>query len=255
MADGSHVAIEQIKVGDLVMSRDTITGATSVQKVTQTFERQADATLVLRLKNGETIETTKEHPFYVESQGFTPAGEMGIGTSIVTRAGPSAILASSQVRNQKATVYNFEVEKTHTYFVGHSDLWVHNVCKLRWDPIKKIYVSVETGAEVTRPQIIASLFGKPGFAGKIPILLDENLSYKIAIKLRELGYDVWSAQRLYDATGVIDPHIIEDMTRLGGKVITKNHGDFPESLLIKAPRANGLSVDDIVNAVEPLLPR
>ncbi len=57
---------------------------------------------------------------------------MGIGTSIVTRAGPSAILASSQVRNQKATVYNFEVEKTHTYFVGHSDLWVHNVCKVKW---------------------------------------------------------------------------------------------------------------------------
>jgi len=72
----------------------------------QTFEDQVQATLVLRLQNGETIETTKEHPFYVESQGFTPAGEMGIGTSIVTRAGPAAILASSQVLNQIAPVYN-----------------------------------------------------------------------------------------------------------------------------------------------------
>ena len=135
MADGSHVAIEQIKIGDLVMSRDEATGQVSAQKVVQTFERQANATLVLRLKNGETIETTKEHPFYVESQGFTPAGEMGIGTSIVTRAGPSATLASSKVRNRTATVYNFEVENTHTYFVGQSDLWVHNFCGiegLKW---------------------------------------------------------------------------------------------------------------------------
>ena len=98
------------------MSRNEFTGQTSAQKVVQTFERQADATLVLRLKNGETIEMTVEHPFYVERRGFTPAGEMGIGTSIVTRAGPNAVLASSEVRKQKATVYNFEVENTHTYF-------------------------------------------------------------------------------------------------------------------------------------------
>ena len=138
MADGTHRAIEQIKAGDLVMSRHEATGATSAQKVTQTFENQVNATLVLGFKNGETIETTKMHPFYVESQGFTPAGEMGIGTAIVTRAGPSAILASSQVRNQSATVYNFEVEKTHTYFVGHSDLWVHNACRFAASFVKHL---------------------------------------------------------------------------------------------------------------------
>ena len=142
MADGTHRAIEQIKVGDLVMSRDEATGATSAQKVVQTFEKQAAATLVLHLKNGETIETTPEHPFYVESQGFTPAGEMGIGTSIVTRAGPSATLASSQVRERAATVYNFEVENTHTYFVGQSDLWVHNFCSL--DGLKWKWASKKT---------------------------------------------------------------------------------------------------------------
>ncbi len=107
-----------------------MTGETSVQRVVQTFVHQADATLVLRFTNGERIETTPTHPFYVESQGFTPAGELGIGTSIVTRAGPDAVLASTEIRDAPATVYNFEVENTHTYFVGHSDLWVHNFCDL-----------------------------------------------------------------------------------------------------------------------------
>jgi len=130
MGDGNHKVIEQIHAGDRVTSRDEMTGETSVQKVVQTFVHQADATLVLRFTNGEKIETTPTHPFYVRSQGFTPAGELGIGTSIVTRAGPDAVLASTETRNRTATVYNFEVENTHTYFVGHSDLWVHNACHI-----------------------------------------------------------------------------------------------------------------------------
>jgi len=111
------------------MSRDEATGETSVQKVVQTFVHQAPGTLVLHFSNGEKIETTPTHPFYVEHKGFTPAAELGIGTSIVTRAGPDAVLASTETRDAPATVYNFEVESTHTYFVGHSDLWVHNSCE------------------------------------------------------------------------------------------------------------------------------
>ena len=82
----------ELKVSDQVLSRDESSGQTEAKKVKQTFKHQADATLVLHFSNGEQIETTKEHPFYVEHKGFTPAGELGIGTSIVTRAGPSVTL-------------------------------------------------------------------------------------------------------------------------------------------------------------------
>lgn len=30
--------------------------------------------------------------------------------------------------DRRATVYNIEVDRTHTYFVGHMQVWVHNVC-------------------------------------------------------------------------------------------------------------------------------
>ncbi len=49
------------------------------------------ATLVLHFNGGQKIETTDEHPFYVESKGFVPAKELGIGTSIVTRGTGSQI--------------------------------------------------------------------------------------------------------------------------------------------------------------------
>jgi hypothetical protein len=78
-----------------------------------------------------------EHPFYVSEKGFVPAKSLGIGTEVVTRAGPKTTLkadkngkiASSfstvrvtnvERRVGKASVkaYNFVVADYHTYFVG-----------------------------------------------------------------------------------------------------------------------------------------
>jgi len=56
-----------------------------------------------------------------------PAGELGIGTSIVTRAGPSLRLHAADSHRHQSTVYNLEVEDFHTYFVGKAKLWVHNL--------------------------------------------------------------------------------------------------------------------------------
>src|SRR5687767_14249939 len=86
-------------------------------------------------EGGERIETTHEHPFYVEGKGFVPVGELGIGTSIVTRAGPAIELVKVERKDAPATVYNFEVEEFHTYFVGDLALWVHNDCTHLYRPV------------------------------------------------------------------------------------------------------------------------
>ena len=67
MADGSSKSIEQIKKGDLVLSRDEKSGEVSTKKVEEISKRQApdSTTLVLSFSDGEKIETTSEHPFYV----------------------------------------------------------------------------------------------------------------------------------------------------------------------------------------------
>ena len=128
MADGSKKPIEKIEVGDLVFSRDEATGETQAKRVLQTFEHQVSETLVLHFRGGATVETTPNHPFYVDGKGFVPACQLGIGNSIITRAGPSAVLDSIEYRYKVVTVYNFEVEGFHTYFVGQDALWVHNHC-------------------------------------------------------------------------------------------------------------------------------
>ena len=126
MADGSLKPIEKVKAGDQVLSRDEKTGKTGVKSVEATSIKQASATLVFTFSNGEKIETTKEHPFYVEGKGFVEAKNLAIGNSIVTRAGPALRVLDIQIKLQPATVYNFSVEDYHTYFVGNASLWVHN---------------------------------------------------------------------------------------------------------------------------------
>jgi hypothetical protein len=81
------------------------------------------------LATGEKIDCTPEHPFYAAGSGFVEAKDLGIGT-IVTRAGPAVQVALVERHNSPATVYNFVVEDTHTYFVGTANggVEVHNAC-------------------------------------------------------------------------------------------------------------------------------
>ena len=131
-AHGKTIAIEKVKKGMWVSSRDPKTKKLVRGRVTHTSVRTTASTLWLWLgdQHGQFIEkigTTSEHPFYVEGKGFVPAKSLGIGTSIVTRAGPSVRVLKTELRHEKVLVYNFTVEGTHTYFVGQSQVWVHNI--------------------------------------------------------------------------------------------------------------------------------
>ena len=90
----------------------------------------------------ETLTCTPEHPLYVQGQGWVEAGSVGIGTSIVSRAGPALQVTDLSWQKNKAeelasgggfggyTVYNLTVEDDHTFFVGNTGggTWVHNGC-------------------------------------------------------------------------------------------------------------------------------
>jgi RHS repeat-associated protein len=132
----SYVAIEQIKTGDTVVSRDEATGKTVDRKVTGVSVRTSDHLITVALadaKSGkivETLQATRNHPFFVDGKGWTPAGGLAIGNGIVTRDGPRLVVKSLKWQRRAAgyKVFNFEVEDTHSYFVGMASdgAWVHN---------------------------------------------------------------------------------------------------------------------------------
>lgn len=124
-------AIEAIAVGDRVLS-STEEGEVSYRPVTRVFERHGAEEVALTFTDahgvGAPIVTTPEHPFRVASGEWVVAGRLDIGDNVVTAEGGLATLSAALSLEKSSTVYNFEVEGTHSYFVGAAKLWVHNAC-------------------------------------------------------------------------------------------------------------------------------
>ncbi len=79
--------------------------------------------------NGEEIVTTYDHPFYVKGKGFVNAEQLWIGAELVDNNGNTLLVEKiyrEELDNEIVTVYNFQVDEYHTYFVGERGIWVHN---------------------------------------------------------------------------------------------------------------------------------
>jgi hypothetical protein len=148
MADGTWESVEKVRAGDSVMTKDAATGRLQAGRVVEPYVRQSDdGTIRLTFSSGLSVETTSEHPFFIEGQGWVEAGKLKAGARVAARDGDkSATLERVERRPGKRLVYNFEVEGTHSYFVGDAKgakaggtgagakaavgegdaLWVHN---------------------------------------------------------------------------------------------------------------------------------
>ena len=144
------VSIENISEGDYVYATDPETGESGFKRVVQTFERETDE-LVEITCDGETITTTPTHPFYVPQKGWTEAIKLRAGDILVTSNGEYVVVEKVQheILEAPITVYNFEVEDYHTYYVSadaNSDVFVlvHNKCIVNDEGVR---VEVRTSNE------------------------------------------------------------------------------------------------------------
>jgi hypothetical protein len=143
-------AIEELRVGDLVMADDPTTpGGIEPKRVMQTFEREVSNVIDLYV-DGEVITTTNEHPFWVPGRGWVPAKDLQIGMLFQTDRETFVNLDRIEQREGTFKVYNFEVEDFHTYFVSDFGILVHNTCvggteefwtrvtKYKWNTYEKL---------------------------------------------------------------------------------------------------------------------
>ena len=122
--------IESISPDMLVYASDPETGKIESHKVVQTFVNETDELTYISLSNGEEIVTTPTHPFYVPAYGWTAAIDLRAGDILVTVNGERIVIeqVKHELLESPITVYNFEVEDLHTYFVGSCGVLVHNSC-------------------------------------------------------------------------------------------------------------------------------
>ena len=129
--DKGFIDIENIKAGDYVWSANPEIHEKALKKVNKIFVRETDSIIRLSI-NGEKIETTEEHPFYVEGRGWTEASSLKEGDEVRTADGSvAAVEATESIKlSEPVKVYNFEVEDFHTYYVSEQKVLVHNTCAM-----------------------------------------------------------------------------------------------------------------------------
>jgi intein/homing endonuclease len=124
MGDGSTKAIQDVHVGDIVMSQDE-DGSMKKNIVTRIFRHGPDehgATPYELLKINGDLEVTAEHPIHTK-KGWVEAGELSVG-DVLTGLSGDIVVTSIEQGEIESYVYNLTTFPTHTYFAG--GVLVHN---------------------------------------------------------------------------------------------------------------------------------
>jgi hypothetical protein len=146
-ADG-FTPIEEIQVGDLVWASNPETGETDLKPVVNTFINKAYHLIHITV-DGQEISTTSEHPFWVPQKGWIPAIALRAGDELLLLCGRIVIIEIIQheILENPITVYNFEVEDFHTYFVTEIAVLVHNTCETKASDINPNLKDMSTMTE------------------------------------------------------------------------------------------------------------
>ncbi|NIP87408.1 MAG: hypothetical protein GTO03_18390 [Planctomycetales bacterium] len=121
--DRGQKAIEEIVVGDRVLSQDPHTGELAYKPVLQTTVRPISPLVAVRLGD-EQIETSGGHLFWVAGDGWVKSRLLKSGSAI--HAVDGSVPVSVVETGTRAETYNLVVADYHTYFVGASRVLCHD---------------------------------------------------------------------------------------------------------------------------------
>jgi len=132
LVDGTTKCIEDFDGTEEIWARhhDDPTGELRKCRVVRAFKNGIKETMLVKFDNGLELRGTSEHPFYVESKGWTPLGELTVGDVCFDREQQPVTVSKILRDGKQVEVYNIEVEGCHTYYIGKDGLGVlvHNYC-------------------------------------------------------------------------------------------------------------------------------
>lgn len=117
------IPIEQIAVGDRVLSQDVDTGELAYQPVLGTTVRPPAPQFRLAT-DSFTLQGTGGHPIWVNGQGWRLLRDLEPGMLLHGTAGAQPILDVAPAEDAEA--YNLIVADFHTYFVGEGTILCHD---------------------------------------------------------------------------------------------------------------------------------
>ena len=121
--DGSR-PIEQIEVGDPVLSQNVTTGALEYHPVLVVHHNKPSKTLRIRLTGDETLVSSVYHRFWRSGRGWALARELEPGDKLRTLGGQ--VRVASIEPGDVVPVYNLDVAGNRSFFVGQGSVLVHD---------------------------------------------------------------------------------------------------------------------------------
>ncbi len=122
--------IQNLKIGDYVLSFNPSTGEIAPKIITNTYIRKVEKFLEIELSNGVKIGVTHNHPFYIPKLGqFIDAEKLEIDTELLNHNGNNTTIISIKeiIPLLQEEVYDIKVDDFHTFFV--EGVGVHNPSK------------------------------------------------------------------------------------------------------------------------------
>lgn len=128
LQDGSSVNIEDVKVGDSVLSHDFENGENVAGIVGDLKQHTVSNVIHIEIESGIKITTTDEHPFFVisdDSADWVEAKNLKVGDVVRTLDGSGLVILSIEREEKETTVYNLLSVSDHHNFYANGIL-VHN---------------------------------------------------------------------------------------------------------------------------------
>lgn len=175
------VPIEEIRVGDEVLSYNVKTGEKEYKKVTALFQKSTEELIVVKLSNNTEIKCTLNHPFAVKKNGkieWVEAKELKSGDELISFNGSNGVyIQATEIINIHQNVYNFEVADNNNYFAY--GILVHNC-------MKYMEASVAWGSIIT-----VTFLAKYGWKWALPVWVS-------ALTLLGINANYWDLGRTLD---------------------------------------------------------
>lgn len=171
LTDKGMVPIEDIQVGDMVLSKNDETGEQAYKRVSYKLDNQVNVLYHIHA-GGETISATDNHPFWIKGKGWKLAKELVIGDQLVTNEEKYIVIEQVEIEATGSKVYNFTVEDFHTYYVTNLGIWTHNIsCNIKdYDKVLnslKVSKQLSTPHATLRKSLIDSGVNPPGLTNDI----------------------------------------------------------------------------------------
>jgi hypothetical protein len=122
--DRGAVAVQEVRVGDLVLARHPESGELAYKPVLRTTVRDDEPVFHCETAEGD-FRATGGHPFWVSGRGWVKLRDARPGMHFHGAAGPIEVRRVTPDGEEKT--YNLVTEDFHTYFVGDGLILSHDV--------------------------------------------------------------------------------------------------------------------------------